>query len=80
MFDRQEIGCFALTECRAGVLSGLICDTTATVTKDSIILDSSSPGLFFSFSFSIKVFSKPSRIQERRRDGSATDWSRNGLL
>ncbi len=32
VFDRGEIGCFALTEERAGVLSGLIVDATATAT------------------------------------------------
>lgn len=45
MFDRKEVGCFALTEVRAGVLSGLICDTTATVTEDNrIVIHSGSPG------------------------------------
>ena len=39
VFDQEQIGCFALTEERAGVLSGLIVDTTATVTKGKFILN-----------------------------------------
>ena len=34
IFLRGEAGCFALTEARAGVLSGLIVDTTASVCPD----------------------------------------------
>jgi acyl-CoA oxidase len=45
VFDRGEIGCFALTEERAGVLSGLIVDTTATATASGeFILSSSAAG------------------------------------
>ena len=45
VFDRGEIGCFALTEERAGVLSGLIVDTTATATASGdFVLSSAANG------------------------------------
>lgn len=34
VFERGELGCFALTEASAGVLSGLVVNTTATFRKD----------------------------------------------
>jgi hypothetical protein len=63
VFDRQEIGCFALTERRAGVLSGLICDTTATVTEQNdIILNSGSEGNAKILVVELKIFSAKERI------------------
>ncbi len=45
VLDRGEIGCFALTEERAGVLSGLIVDTTATATASGeFVLSSAAEG------------------------------------
>lgn len=42
VFDRQELGCFALTEAGAGVLSGLVVLTTAKWTPEGYIFSSGS--------------------------------------
>jgi acyl-CoA oxidase len=39
VLKRQEQGCFALTEFRGGVLSGLIVDTTATFKEGGFVLE-----------------------------------------
>ena len=43
IFKDGQLGCFALTEAGAGVLSGLVVETTATWTKDHFVLDSPDP-------------------------------------
>lgn len=43
VLSRGELGCFILTERGAGVLSGLMVETTATWTKDGYVLDSPEP-------------------------------------
>ena len=43
VFERGELGCFLLTESGAGVLSGLIVNTTATWNGKEFILESPSP-------------------------------------
>lgn len=40
-----DLGCFMLTEYRAGVSSGMICNTTATMTKIGFIINT--PGIVF---------------------------------
>ncbi len=44
VLNRQEIGCFALTEARAGVLSGLVVDTTAHFKNGEFRINSNGAG------------------------------------
>jgi len=43
VFERGELGCFILTETGAGVLSGLVVETTATWTDKGFVLHSPEP-------------------------------------
>jgi acyl-CoA oxidase len=43
VLERNEIGCFALTEQRAGVLSGLIVETVATFENEAFVIHTPNP-------------------------------------